>query len=56
MTRSLIARLSVLATVGLFSGAALAQDDAGDRKVQYKAKTEIDFEGLDVAGELVKPQ
>ena len=56
MTRSLIARLSVLATVGLFSGAALAQDDAGDRKVQYKAKTEIDFEGPDVAGELVKPQ
>ena len=57
MTRSLIARLSFIAAAGLFSGAALAQDDdGGDRKVQYKAKTEIDFEGLDVAGELVKPQ
>ena len=55
MTRSLIARLSVLATVGLFSGAALAQDDAGDRKVQYKAKTEIDFEDVSVDGELKKP-
>ena len=57
MTRSLIARLSIVATAALFSGAALAQDDSADsRKVQYKAKTEIDFEGLDVAGELVKPQ
>jgi hypothetical protein len=54
MNRSLVARLSVLATLGFFSGAAFAQDDE-DRRVQYKAKTEIDFEGLDVAGELVKP-
>jgi len=34
---------------------ALAQDSE-DRKVVYKERTEIDFEGLDVAGELVKPQ
>ena len=27
-----------------------------DRKVIYKAKTEIDFEGVDVEGTLVKPQ
>ncbi len=33
---------------------ALAQDE--DRKVTYKARTEIDFEGVEVAGELVKPQ
>ena len=26
-----------------------------DRKVKYKERTEIDFEGLDVNGELVKP-
>ena len=38
------------------SGAAFAQDEDEDRKVVYKQKTEIDFEGLEVAGELVKPQ
>jgi hypothetical protein len=31
---------------------ALAQDD---RQIQYKERTEIDFEGVDVTGELVKP-
>ena len=29
---------------------------AQESSVQYKAKTEIDFEGLEVEGELVKPQ
>lgn len=50
--------LMVLGVFGIFaSNAALAQDEGdGDRKVIYKDKTEIDFEGLDVAGELVKPQ
>ena len=51
-----IARLSLVAVLGFAPTAAFAQDEGGDRKVQYKAKTEIDFEGLDVAGELVKPQ
>ena len=51
-----IARLSLVAVLGFAPAAAFAQDDVGDRKVQYKAKTEIDFEGLEVAGELVKPQ
>ncbi len=39
------------------SSAALAQevDDQG-RKVVYKQKTEIDFEGIEMSGELVKPQ
>jgi hypothetical protein len=32
---------------------AFAQED---RAVQYSKKTEIDFEGVDVSGELVKPQ
>lgn len=51
-----------LALLGLASFAAsnvaLAQDEdpAPGQKVIYKDKTEIDFEGLDVAGELVKPQ
>lgn len=43
--------------VALLSGAAWAQDEeGGDRSVQYKSRTEIDFEGVEVAGELVKPQ
>ena len=50
------ARIAALLAVGLLtSTTALAQDDS-DRKVVYKQKTEIDFEGLEVAGELVKPQ
>ena len=44
---------SLLVATGLLSSGAWAQDD--DRKVIYKERTEIDFEGLDVAGELVKP-
>jgi hypothetical protein len=41
----------------LFSGAAWAQDEEEeDRRVQYQSRTEIDFEGVEVAGELVKPQ
>lgn len=50
-------RSMLLGVVALAAGApAFAQDeDPGDRKVTYKTKTEIDFEGLDVSGELVKP-
>ncbi len=33
---------------------ASAQDN--NRAVTYKKKTEIDFEGVDISGELVKPQ
>jgi hypothetical protein len=29
--------------------------DTGDRKIIYRQKTEIDFEGLDIEGEMVKP-
>lgn len=46
-------------TLGLLlaSAPAFAQDDedAEGREVRYKEKTEIDFEGVDVSGELVKP-
>ena len=45
--------LLVLSLLSL-SSTALAQDD--DRNVRYKDRTEIDFEGVDVSGELVKPQ
>ena len=52
--KSKTARLATVLALGTLSSTALAQD--GDRKVIYKQKTEIDFEGLEVAGELVKPQ
>ena len=51
-------RVLVIALLSLAAPAAFAQDEeeSGDgKKVQYKAKTEIDFEGLDASGELVKP-
>lgn len=38
----------------LASGSAFAQDD-DTRQIKYKERTEIDFEGVDVSGELVKP-
>ena len=39
----------------LLSGIAYANDEEEPRVV-YKQKTEIDFEGVEVEGELVKPQ
>lgn len=58
MTRSV--RLLIAATLAAtYVAPAFAQDEDADadsgRKVQYQKKTEIDFEGLDVNGELVKP-
>ena len=49
MTRFLIVAIGC---IGLVSP-AMAQDD---RQIKYKERTEIDFEGVDVQGELVKPQ
>jgi len=41
----------------LLSGIALADDTKEEEpKVIYKERTEIDFEGVEVAGELVRPQ
>ena len=41
----------------LFSGIAYADDTKEEEpKVIYKERTEIDFEGVEVAGELVRPQ
>jgi hypothetical protein len=57
--KSISVRLATVVLLGMTSATALAQDDddgGDDRKVVYKQKTEIDFEGLDVTGELVKPQ
>lgn len=50
-------RWILLAPMALFSFPAFAQDsDESGRQVKYKERTEIDFEGVDVNGELVKPQ
>lgn len=35
---------------------ALADDPVPEPKVIYKDKTEIDFEAIDIQGELVRPQ
>jgi hypothetical protein len=54
MTRTLLAIVTLLAV----SAPAFAQDDVdadSGRKIKYKERTEIDFEGVDVNGELVKP-
>ena len=54
LTRPLLV-LVAFTTFGASSALAQEVDDS-DRKIVYKARTEIDFEGVDVAGELVKPQ
>ena len=51
--RFLIAFGAILCSSLMYTSTANAQDDSN---VKYKDRTEIDFEGLDVAGELVKPQ
>lgn len=51
MKRSVVAFFALFC----FSTTAFAQEDAS-RGVKYKERTEIDFEGVDVTGELVKPQ
>ena len=45
--------LLIVAISSLYALPAFAQDASKD--IQYKARTEIDFEGVDVQGELVKP-
>jgi len=49
--------LALLTASLLVTGSAWAQDtDEDGRQIKYKDRTEIDFEGVDVTGELVKPQ
>jgi len=45
----------LLLTSLAFAGDSTELDDDG-RKITYKSKTEIDFEGLEVEGVLQKPQ
>ena len=58
MTRMLFVAFGVMLGMPAFAQDAPAPaetDDAG-RQIKYKERTEIDFEGVDVTGELVKPQ
>lgn len=57
MTRSQRFAIAAL-LLPVLSASALAQDDleTETREVKYKERTEIDFDGVDVTGELVKPQ
>ncbi len=48
--------LAIVGVLAFTATPALAQDDDASRQVKYKERTEIDFEGVDVQGELVKPQ
>lgn len=54
-----LTRLLSIAALAAFAGSpAFAQDDVEEesgRRIKYKERTEIDFEGVDVTGELVKP-
>ena len=56
MLRKSVRLLLIVPLLGI-SSMTLAQDtdDESGRNVKYKARTEIDFEGVDVSGELVKP-
>ena len=44
----------MLCIIIMLTSLGFAQEQ--DRDVRYKQKTEIDFEGVDVEGTLVKPQ
>jgi len=45
-----------ITTILISSAAAFADDNKEEPRVVYKEKTEIDFEGVEVQGELVRPQ
>ncbi len=47
--------LFVIVAAMLAASPALAQEAEGEREVRYQDRTVIDFEGVDVSGELKKP-
>jgi Ca-activated chloride channel family protein len=49
-------RWAVLCLLALTSQAVAGEDDDDEASVRYSVRTEIDFEGLDVQGDLVAPQ
>ena len=49
-------RTFVLILALFFPFPANAQERGDNERIIYKQRTEIDFEGVDIQGELVKPQ
>ncbi len=47
--------LGMLLAMAMAAPASAQETDDSGRQIKYKERTEIDFEGLDVTGELVKP-
>ena len=47
--------ITALLTATQIAPARADDEETTDRKVTYRQKTEIDFEGLEVEGEIVKP-
>ena len=48
--------MSTFILLSFLSSAVLADESTEEPKVIYKQKTEIDFEGVEIEGELLKPQ
>lgn len=49
-------RILTLLVIAFSPVTANADESIEDRKIIYKQKTEIDFEGIELQGEIVKPQ
>ena len=51
-------RITAILSMMMLPGHSWAgdEDEESDRKITYKQKTEIDFEGLEIEGVLQKPQ
>ena len=56
MLNSMLKVTALLSGLQAFAPVAMAQETDPEPEVRYRARTEIDFEGVDVAGELVRPQ
>ena len=48
--------MKTLFLLSLLSADAFADEPAEEPRIVYKSKTEIDFEGIEIDGELGKPQ
>ena len=48
--------IALLLTILLFAPAHAGDEEEESRDVVYKQRTEIDFEGVEIQGQLVKPQ
>jgi hypothetical protein len=58
MMKITIKAIALSIGLAVASGEIAFAQESGDaeQEIRYRARTEIDFEGVDVAGELVRPQ